>query len=957
MMRNALYALGLLAAGLPVPWNDPQDLPELPLPGAKDVAAARDLPIPATDTHPTEWANPGSLGPTGLIAQRCLKRLEYRVLAVEAGSPAAGRILPGDLVVGVDGGLFQPENYAGEHPSVANYCRFMEPTEALGRALDEAAVRRRGRLMLSVRRGERTGTVMLALPSAPGFSATYPWNCAKSAQVAEEIAARFAREPLPYRRDLYATAWYGLFLLNHDPVAYRGRIDEIAKLVLDELPEIRPGSPLRGFGGGTGVWHTAIYGMFLAEYALLARRQQELRAHLNRLADQLFDVRMVGHLWGHSKWHNYGSPVGGFVAASSHAALALLCLRQAGAAIDDTALGGVMDGLSASLDRGSGHVGYHSPDDGRGRQELDWPAILKDASQRGAESLMRQGAVQLALLLDGRTDEARAASRFMERMIRCHATHGIAPEWGIFEASRAFAATDPAACRRLLDAVRYRLNLCLRWDGGLQLVPYRNRPGEEYGVDTFRADRYAPAMWGLVLSMPRKRLYLLSKTAEPGAEVRLAPAARVRPPSLGARHLTCGGGRVYLAAPAGPADWGVYEHDPSSGTTRLLQGGLREPPHELGYWEGKLLFSVPGASLWAWDGTQARELQKVRSRKAAAQFTPFGGAVYFVSPPGGKGARGGELWRTDGTPAGTVKVKDGLGMLLGGNTAWQTDVPHAQSLLAALDRLFFVTCETDPQGKPLRETFALWTSDGTAGGIRKLLSREPAVVAVDHGNSPRGSFLGRAHGDRLYFRVGDRLWESDGTETGTRESPLGIRSPSNLSRFQGRLVLSGQRSVKGRGRIELIFTDGSPGGTRNFEVGVRSLRQITAVGDRKLFFAGEGDGTGEELWVSDGSPEQTRLVRELHPGAYGGMLDNLVDLDGQLYFTAGDGAHGMELWRSDGTADGTRLADLLPGPAGSLPGQLRVAGGKLHFATAAAVKGRQLWSHDPARPQLTFEKP
>jgi ELWxxDGT repeat protein len=961
MRRLLLLLATLLPAGPGAVAGTP---PELPIPTEAEVSAAADLPVPPTNTHPTEWANPGSLGPTGLIAQRSLKALAYRILKVEAGSPAHGTILPGDVIVGIDGGRFQPEDYGGEHRSVERYSRYMEPNRALGRALEEVAARRQGRLVLTVRRGGAEGTAAVQLPDRVGFSATYPWNCAKSARVAEAIAARFAREKLPFRKDLYATVWYGLFLLNLDPAAHRATLDEIVRLVKDELPKIRSGSHLRGFGGGTWVWHTAAYGIFLSEYAMITGREKAMRPHLNLLADLLFDVRMVGNLWGHARWHNYGTMNGGFVSASSQAGQALLCLKRAGAAIHDSAMETVMDGLAASIRRSTGQVAYDSPDDGSARLPLDWPAIRKETSQLGVESLMRQGAVALAMHLDGRTDEARAASRFMERMIRCHATHGIAPDWGLFEAARAFAGTDPAACRRLLDTVRYRLNLCLRWDGGVQLVPYRNRRGEEYGVDTFRAERYVPAMWGLLLSMPRKRLFLLSKAVGPDATVKLPPS-RERPPSdaIVARHLTCGGGRAYFAAPDGKNGWGVYEHDFGDKATRLLQGDLPKPPQELLTLKKKLYFSVPGATLRVWDGKEAREIQAVRkSRKAAGQFTPFNGAIYFVSPPSGRNGRGGELWKTDGTRAGTVKVRDGLWMLLGGSGAWQTDAAHAQSLQAALGRLFFVTCETD-KGKPLYETTALWTSDGTASGTRKLATRKVEVTAVDNGNAPRGSYLGMEHDGKLYFRAGGRLWETDGTAGGTRECPLGVRTPNHFSRFRDRLVLCGRpvSSKKRRGRggndLELILTDGTPAGTRRFAPGVRQLRQITAAGDARFFFVGDDGRTGAELWTSEGTPETTRRVREIRPGPCGGVLDNLVALKGRLYFTAGDDAHGSELWCSDGTADGTRVADLLPGPAGSLPGQLRVGGGALIFHTTAACDGRRIRRLDPSKPEPPFRRP
>ncbi len=933
---------------------------ELPPPSATDIASVADLPIPPSNKYPVDWANAGSLGPTGLLAQRGLKSLEYKILSVDAGSPAHGNVLPGDRIVGIDGKLFQPEDYSAEHKSVAKCNRFSEPNFALGRALEEASSRQQGRLRLTVRRGDSEGTVMLQLPSRRGFSPTYPWSCPKSEQVAEAIAARFAREKLPYKRDLFATVWYGLFLLNHDPVTYREKIDEIAGLVLDGMPKIRSGSKLRGFGSGTWVWHIALYGTFLAEYAMITDQGEKLRPQLSLFADMLFDVRMVGNLWGHNQWHNYGVTTGGFVSASSQAGLALLCLKEAGAAIDESALAKVMDALSASIKRSSGQVGYGSSDDGGAGEPFNWETILAEQSQRGTESLMRQGTVTLAMLLGGRTDEARAGTAFMRRMTVCHATHGIAPDWGVLDASRALAATNPAICRQLLDDVRYLLNLSLRWDGGVQLVPYGLGLGKgcEYAVDMYHADRYVPAMWGLVLSMPKKRLYLLSRSAEPGTIVKLpSSSARPRPRSFTARHLTCGGGKAYYAAPDGLHAWGVFQHDFDRETTRRIIGPLAKPPQELLLHKGALYCSTPGCSLWIWDGQEPRELLRFKARKAPAQFTPFADAIYFVTPPSHRGAEGGELWKTDGTKAGTGVVKAGLGTLLGGSAAWQSDEGYAQSLQVALGQLFFVTCQADSRGKPLPGSWALWCSDGTPAGTHKLLTKQLSVTAVDNGNSPRGSYLGIEHVGKLYFSADQKLWESDGTVAGTRESPLGVRSPNNFALFQRGLLMSGRldQSNSRRGRTHLILVDGDSAQVRSFDPGLQRLHQITVVGDR-FFFVGNDAQHGGELWVSQGSRESTQLVREIQPGPAGAVIDNLIGLNGTLYFTASGDECGNELWRSDDEV-GARVVDRVPGPTGSLPVQLRVADDRLYFHTTAIIDGRQLWRHDSADPGAIGPRP
>ncbi len=99
---------------------------------------------------------------------------------------------------------------------------------------------------------------------------------------------------------------------------------------------------------------------------------------------------------------------------------------------------------------------------------------------------------------------------------------------------------------------------------------------------------------------------------------------------------------------------------------------------------------------------------------------------------------------------------------------------------------------------------------------------------------------------------------------------------------------------------------------------------LTAVGEEIWFFvfrrqeAVEADPDGEcraELWRSD-PLAATRLV-ELPPGS---SPSHQVGTEDRLFFTLQEDATGEEPWVSDGTPDGTHLVeDLVPGPGGSLP--------------------------------------
>ncbi|HNH36345.1 MAG TPA: hypothetical protein PK375_10545, partial [Rhodocyclaceae bacterium] len=89
-----------------------------------------------------------------------------------------------------------------------------------------------------------------------------------------------------------------------------------------------------------------------------------------------------------------------------------------------------------------------------------------------------------------------------------------------------------------------------------------------------------------------------------------------------------------------------------------------------------------------------------------------------------------------------------------------------------------------------------------------------------------------------------------------------------------------------------------------------SVSNLTASGG-KMYFTGTVEGKGNELWVTDGTIEGTRLVKDIMPGAASSSPSNLVDVGGVLYFTANAGYNKVELWRSDGSELGTvKVSDL-----------------------------------------------
>jgi ELWxxDGT repeat protein len=98
-------------------------------------------------------------------------------------------------------------------------------------------------------------------------------------------------------------------------------------------------------------------------------------------------------------------------------------------------------------------------------------------------------------------------------------------------------------------------------------------------------------------------------------------------------------------------------------------------------------------------------------------------------------------------------------------------------------------------------------------------------------------------------------------------------------------------------------------------------------------FAGTDSIDGKELFVTNGTPGSTRVVKNINTNS--GISSNpsgfLRTNKGITYFTADDGVHGRELWESDGTTNGTNLVIDLGVNVGSDPDNLSYDGEYLYL--------------------------
>ena len=88
-------------------------------------------------------------------------------------------------------------------------------------------------------------------------------------------------------------------------------------------------------------------------------------------------------------------------------------------------------------------------------------------------------------------------------------------------------------------------------------------------------------------------------------------------------------------------------------------------------------------------------------------------------------------------------------------------------------------------------------------------------------------------------------------------------------------------------------------------------RNVTVAGSPQkgyyAFFAATDAEHGSELWVTDGTPAGTRLVKDINPGVATSNVSYLTRFNDKVVFQATTDDEGAELWISDGTEDGTYM--------------------------------------------------
>ena len=331
--------------------------------------------------------------------------------------------------------------------------------------------------------------------------------------------------------------------------------------------------------------------------------------------------------------------------------------------------------------------------------------------------------------------------------------------------------------------------------------------------------------------------------------------------------------------------------------------------------------------LWKTDGTEAGTVL-VRDFGAASwieNLCDYKGQLYFTTDWGSTGT---ELWKSDGTEAGTTLVYDL-------NPGFSSSFPR---YLVSLNGFLLFSASAPPYGEEV------WKYDGTTITLLKDINTD--------GSSYPGTLA--KVGNKAYFfavsgSTGKELWATDGTTDGTYlvkdivPGPLGsgYTPAQNIFGINGTVFFNYNNNSIGD---ELWKTDGTEGGTilvkDIFSGGSGSEIKDMAALNGQLFFSAR-DNTGYGLWKSDGTAEGTIKIKN-------GAVEGVTVADGILYFLGSDTEHGTEPWRSDGTAAGTYLLkDIYTGPGSSSSFDIpKTFNDRIVIYAESEVSGQEFWTSD-----------
>lgn len=293
--------------------------------------------------------------------------------------------------------------------------------------------------------------------------------------------------------------------------------------------------------------------------------------------------------------------------------------------------------------------------------------------------------------------------------------------------------------------------------------------------------------------------------------------------------------------------------------------------------------------------TLVKDINPGEPNSAPGLFAHVNDQLFFIA---NNGTNGIELWKTDGTVANTIMIKD-IGS--GGNSYCESTFGCGSEFIVMNNIIYFRATDASHGAE-------LWRSDGTEAGTYMVKDINPGPGDCSNSVFMSGQYFAQMN-DVIYFAADGggnniELWRSDGTELGTYM-------------------------------------------VKDFAAGASSIPQYITAIDDNIYFQCKNTAGESEVWKSDGTEAGSVLLKQMWMRAFE-YTNMFVQFNDHIYFPgAATDPYDLELWRTDGTAAGTELFyELNPEEGdGSDPKQFHIVNDKLLFV-ASPESERQLFTSD-----------
>ena len=430
-----------------------------------------------------------NLGLTGARAK--IPEDEPKILEVTyvfEDTPTFGKLEVGDKIVGVNGKPFVTPHKFGYGVDKFGY---EGPMMDFGNALEESQGETpAGKLVVAVLRDGQEKEIDLKIPTTYGrYSATYPYDCAKTDRILPELYAYLLREQKP------DGTWHG-----------RPHINAFAALALmasgdrHHLPAVK--KAVRAMADATHrkidfrglpCWAYTMYATVMGEYYLLTGEEWVL-PELEQINGWLAEGQSPNGGWGHRPWNSAGegNGYGAINVITMQGKMAWSLMQRCGLEVDPA----LYEATHDFVVKGTNDVGYVWYKDG-GAKKPDYA------------DMGRTGAAVLAHYLSPVGGEPyRAFARRSARCIGDHPdtfpdTHG-SPLLGMGWTALG-AAIDSASFRKLMDHNRWSFSLAHCPDGTFYYQPNRDNNPQDYAAAPRLA---ATATTALIFAVKHEKLQM-----------------------------------------------------------------------------------------------------------------------------------------------------------------------------------------------------------------------------------------------------------------------------------------------------------------------------------------------------------------------------------------------------------------------------------------------------------------